>query len=230
MKKANATENSVRGTWTITPTGEDLIPLGQDRIFELVKEGWARFYAERDQGKPKTTKPVSATSALEAELPEPDTSADDWKTELLSVIRNLPPKAFEKLAQVILRESNFESVQVLGKTGDGGLDGVGMLKLTLLTFRVYFQCKRYKEGNNVGPDSIRDFRGALQGRAEKGLFLTTSRFTSEARREAGRDGAVAIDLIDGEQLCDLLKELSLGVKTEMVEEVHLDHQWLQQLA
>ncbi|MCQ8185207.1 restriction endonuclease [Parvularcula maris] len=110
-----------------------------------------------------------------------------------------------------------------GKTGDGGIDGVGVLRVNLVTFQVYFQCKRYT--GSVGSKEIRDFRGALQGRADKGLFVTTGTFTKQASEEAARDGAIAIDLIDGERLCSLLKEYSLGVETELVERVTVKPEW-----
>ena len=128
-----------------------------------------------------------------------------------------------RLAQRILRESGFVKVEVTGRSGDGGIDGVGVLRLALLSFQVYFQCKRYK--GSVSPGAIRDFRGAMVGRTDKGLFITTGTFTAEAKKEATRDGAPAIDLIDGDYLCDLLKSLKLGVTTRMVEEVSIDPSW-----
>ena len=138
----------------------------------------------------------------------------------------MSPDAFERLAQRILRESGFIQVEVTGKTGDGGIDGKGIMRLSgLLSFHVYFQCKRYK--GSVSSSQIRDFRGAMTGRADKGLFITTGTFTKGALTEATRDGAPPLDLIDGEQLVDLLKNLSLGVKTEKVqkEEVTVDQDW-----
>jgi restriction system protein len=131
--------------------------------------------------------------------------------------------AFERLAQRILRESGFLKVEVTGRGGDGGIDGVGVLRIALLSFQVYFQCKRYK--GSVSPGAIRDFRGAMVGRTDKGLFITTGTFTAEAKREATRDGAPAIDLIDGDLLCDLLKNLKLGVSTRLVEEVAIEPEW-----
>ncbi|NCA72673.1 MAG: restriction endonuclease, partial [Sphingobacteriia bacterium] len=77
--------------------------------------------------------------------------------------------------------------------------------------------------------AIRDFRGALVGRADRGLFVTTGTFTSEATKEATRDGAPPIDLMDGEQLIDKLKELGLGIKTEMVERVDIDEDWFKNI-
>lgn len=138
-------------------------------------------------------------------------------------MKAMDPAAFERLAQRLLREAGFVKVEVRGKSGDGGIDGVGVLRVNLVSFQVYFQCKRYK--GSVGSNEIRDFRGALEGRADKGLFITTGHFTSQASEEATRDGAKAIDLIDGERLCELLKSNRLGVQTEMVERVTIDAQW-----
>lgn len=139
----------------------------------------------------------------------------------------LNPSAFERLAQRLLREAGFVKVEVTGRSGDGGIDGLGVLRLNLLSFQVLFQCKRYS--GSVGPSTIRDFRGAMVGRSDKGLFITTGTFTAEARREATRDGAPPIELIDGDHLCDLLKNLSIGVRTEMVERVTIDTSWLASL-
>jgi restriction system protein len=150
--------------------------------------------------------------------------AKNWKDELLAVVTGqMKPDAFERLSQRILRESGFVKVEVTGRTGDGGIDGVGVLRLALLSFQVYFQCKKYK--GSVSASAIRDFRGAMVGRTDKGLFITTGTFTSEAKKEATRDGAPAIDLIDGELLCDLLKKLNLGVETRMVENITVNPQF-----
>jgi restriction system protein len=132
----------------------------------------------------------------------------------------MEPGAFERLCQRVLREAGFVKVEVTGRAGDGGIDGTGVLRLNLLSFHVLFQAKRYR--GSVGASTIRDFRGAMVGRADKGLIITTGTFTSDARREANRDGAPAIDLVDGDALCDLLKSLRIGVRTEMVEVVTVD--------
>ena len=134
------------------------------------------------------------------------------------------PDAFERLAKRILRESGFVQVEVTGRTGDGGIDGKGIMRLSgLLSFHVIFQCKKYQ--GSVSASDIRDFRGAMIGRADKGLFITTGTFTSSAVKEATRDGAPPINLIDGDQLADKLKELGLGIKREMVEKVTVDSDW-----
>lgn len=155
----------------------------------------------------------------------PDESV--WDDELLSILLAIEPDGFERLAQRLLREAGFVKVEVRGKTGDGGIDGVGILRVNLVSFQVYFQCKRW--ANSVGAKEIRDFRGALQGRADKGLFITTSSFTKQALEEAIRDGAIAIDLIDGKRLCVLLKQYELGVATKQVEEVKIDTNWFREI-
>jgi len=143
----------------------------------------------------------------------------------LVVLCTMSPDAFERLSQRLLRETGFTRVDVRGKSGDGGIDGVGVLRVNLISFQIYFQCKRWKGG--VGAKEIREFRGALQGAADKGLFITTGHFTSQASDEAARAGAFAIDLIDGDRLCDLLKEHRLGVETEMIERVRIQSDWFE---
>jgi restriction system protein len=125
------------------------------------------------------------------------------------------------LAKRLLRAAGFTNASVTGGAGDGGIDGVGVYQLSLVSFPVYFQCKRYK--GTVGPEKVRDFRGAMQGRGDKGLLITTGSFTAEAKKEATRDGAPPIDLIDGERLCELLKDHRLGVDTttRTIEEVKI---------
>jgi restriction system protein len=151
---------------------------------------------------------VQGAPDLEAGVGE---QAADWKSALLQRLQELPPDVFERLAQRLLREAGFTKVSVTGRAGDGGIDGVGVYKVSLMSFPTFFQCKRYKGA--VGPGSVRDFRGAMAGRGGKGLLLTTGSFTKEAKAEATRDGAPLIELIDGEELCDLLKQYDLGVST-----------------
>ena len=140
----------------------------------------------------------------------------------------MEPAAFERLTQRMLREAGFSQVEVTGRTGDGGIDGKGVYKIGgLVGFTVMFQCKRYK--GSVSSNQIRDFRGAIQGRADKGLFVTTGTFTRDAMKEAVRDGGLNIDLLDGRQLVENLKELGLGVKVEIIESVKIDKNWYESI-
>ena len=159
----------------------------------------------------------SKTEDSDDTLPLPEEFDEDtkWKDDLYDLLFQMDPSAFERLFQRILRESGFTQVDVTGRSGDGGIDGIGIMRLGgFLSFRVFFQCKRYK--GSVSAGTVRDFRGAMIGRTDKGLIVTTGNFTRDAIREATRDGAPEIDLIDGEQLIDKLKELGLGVTTEEV--------------
>lgn len=145
-----------------------------------------------------------------------------WQDVVLECLLKMKPSAFERLCQKILERSGFIKVDVTGRSGDGGIDGIGVLRLNLLSFHVFFQCKRWK--GSVGASVIRDFRGAMVGRADKGLVMTTGTFSTDARREATRDGAPAIDLVDGETLCELLKGLNIGVSIQKVERVLVEQQ------
>jgi restriction system protein len=210
LGKVGALENPAHGVWAITENGNALTPEKMEQIPAEVR----KLYKEEKGKKPKDHQ----------ELEDVSPEFKDWKDRLLAVLTSqLEADAFERLAQRILRESGFVKVEVTGRSGDGGIDGVGVLRVALLSFQVRFQCKKYK--GSVPPSAIRDFRGAMVGRADKGLFITTGTFTAEAKKEATRDGAPAIDLIDGESLCDLLKSLKLGVTTRMVEEVSIDPNW-----
>jgi restriction system protein len=152
--------------------------------------------------------------------------ATNWRDDLMNVLLKMEPGAFERLAQRLLRESGFAQVEVTGRTGDGGLDGRGIVRPDgLLSFQVTFKCMR-RQGA-VSADDVRDFRTAMAGRADKGLLITTRTFTQDAIREAMRDGAPAVGLIDGEQFLDKLKDLSLGVRARRVEveQVSINREW-----
>lgn len=214
LKMANVITNSHKGIWSFTKEGEHL---SQEEILNRIKENRQDYYQNR-----KFTPPLEDK---EKELAKADPL--NWQEELLEAIKLIKPDSFERLCQRVLRESGFSSVIVTGKSGDEGIDGVGILRVNLLSFHVLFQCKRYRR--TVGPGEVRDFRGAMVGRCDKGLLITTGSFTTEARREAERDRAYAIDLIDGEALCELLKDLQLGVKVQMEERVVVQSDWFQSI-
>lgn len=229
LKRGKALENSSRGVWALTELGEKITTLAQtQQIHKQVNaEERERARLKRLADKDKNVVMQVAPSTMNIGTDIDEVVDADWRAELLNALLNIAPDAFERLSQRLLREAGFVKVEVRGKTGDGGIDGVGVLRVNLVSFQVYFQCKRWK--GSVGAKDIRDFRGALQGRADKGLFITTGNFTSQASDEATRDGAIAIDLIDGERLCDLLKQYELGVKTETVEKVRVSADWFKGL-
>lgn len=233
LKRGDALDNSARGVWALNEVGSSITTVDQttairDRVSaeEREKAKQKRQLASEKKKALDLKKHSNRTEQLDLLIEATEAGPDgetDWKSTLLATVGAMAPDAFERLSQRLLREAGFTKVEVRGKTGDGGLDGVGVLRVNLVSFQVYFQCKKWK--GSVGSKEIRDFRGALQGRADKGLFITTGRFTSSANDEATRDGAIAIDLIDGDRLCDLLKENKLGVSTELIEKVNIDSKW-----
>jgi restriction system protein len=207
LKRVGLIDNSTRGVWSLTEKGQQVTEIDPGEVVRTVR-------AEMKKAKGE---PVSDD--------EPDHKIE-WQEELLGVLLSMPPNSFERLIQRMLREAGFVQVEVTGQTGDGGIDGLGILRLGgMLSFHVMFQCKRWK--GTVGAREIRDFRGAMVGRADKGLFITTGTFTKDAVKEATRDGATAIDLIEGDQLVEKLKQLGLGVKTEIIqiEKVTIQKEW-----
>lgn len=218
LKRGGAVHNSARAVWALTEQGGAISTTEETQsIYDHVNA------EERERAKARRVQKKSLELESVGTAEEGADDEQDWKTKLLVVLRGMDPAAFERLAQRLLREAGFTKVEVRGKSGDGGIDGLGVLRVNLVSFQVYFQCKRYK--GSVGSKEIRDFRGALQGRADKGLFITTGHFTSQASDEATRDGAIAIDLIDGDRLCDLLKENDLGISTKMIEKISIDPEW-----
>ena len=197
--------------WALTDDGLALLTdpsAGDEQQRQRVNALWSEYAVVVRGGKRKRkTEKAGTTEELQ---PVEDLG---WKEQLLDKLMTMRPDGFERLAQRMLREADFDSVNVTGQSGDGGIDGLGVYRLGLVSFPVFFQCKRYR--GSVGPGAVRDFRGAMAGRGDKGLLITTGSFTADAKREATRDGAPPIDLIDGDRLCELLKRYELGVTTEI---------------
>ncbi len=215
LKNYGLLENSTRGVWALTSVGRKTEKVDEKEVVKTVRE---------KQKEERTSEHIDAGGNEEPEI------AETWRDQALNKLLEIDPSAFERLVQRLLRESGFVQVQVTGKSGDGGIDGKGIMKLGgLLGFHVIFQCKRYK--GSVSASQIRDFRGAMIGRADKGLFVTTGSFTKDAIREASRDGASPIDLIDGDLLVDKLKEFGLGINTKIieVEKISIDSDWFSSL-
>ncbi|MDQ3988979.1 MAG: restriction endonuclease [Actinomycetota bacterium] len=213
--------NSRRGVWSLTEDGrlvtrEETSSLYADVVVRLREEQRAKRQARQVN-----------ESALGEDQPADD--EPDWREQLLEVLMTIPPDAFERLSRRLLREAGFISAVVTGRSGDGGIDGLGIYRMSLVSFPVFFQSKRYR--GSVGPSTVRDFRGAMTGRGDKGLLITTGTFTGDAKAEATRDGAPPVDLIDGQRLCDLLKEYELGVRTEtrVVEDVSVEKDFFKEL-
>lgn len=215
LRMAGLIQSETKGLWVLTEEGRNALTEGDTAVHARVAQAVKDYHKAYN-----ATKASERKAAASAVVPSAgEESETDWTDQLLSKLQSINPYGFERLCQRLLRKSGFTQVEVTGKSGDGGIDGKGVVRVNLVSFHVLFQCKRYQ--GSVSAGTVRDFRGAMQGRADKGLIITTGTFTPDARREATRDGAPAIDLIDGQALCQLLKDNRLGVSVEMVEQVSI---------
>ena len=211
LKREGLLDSSTRGVWRLTEKGQ-AVHLTYAQAQEIFRAQVKIDAAARKQKDHPAEPEIDTPEELDLSV------AADYRDRLLAVIQTLPFDGFERLCQRLLREAGFQQVTVTGRSGDNGIDGHGILELNaFVTFKVLFQCKRYK--GSVAPSQIRDFRGAMEGRADKGIILTTGTFTQEARREARRDGARPIELVDGDKLVDMFEKLQLGLRPKTVFEV-----------
>ena len=206
-------DSSKRGVWSLTEKGRTAL-LTVDQAGEIFSR-WVKVFDDQRKTKANEREP------LEEQVAEASgATSKDYRSEALEILLALPPSGFERLSQRLLREAGFTQVAVTGQSGDGGIDGYGTLQVNpLVSFKVLFQCKRYSK--SVAPSQVRDFRGAMAGRADKGIIITTGTFTAEARREATRDGVPPIELIDGDKLLDMLEALEIGLTP--VKTFEVDH-------
>jgi restriction system protein len=204
-------DSSRRGVWSLTEKGRATSISVNDA--KVIFQKWVKIHSDKRKELREKDQPPEEKGVEGTELP-----SRNYRERVLDLLRSLPADGFERLSQRLLRESGFSQVTVTGRSGDGGIDGNGTLQLNpLVSFRVLFQCKKYSGA--VVPSHVRDFRGAMTGRADKGIIITTGTFTAEARREAARDGAPPIELIDGDKLIDMFQALELGLQPVTTYEV-----------
>ena len=207
-------DSSKYGTWKLTEKGKRT-RLSSDEAREMFLK-WVEIHRKTREAK------ANSEIVEEQEQETPERFEREAAPGLLEVLQNLTPSGFERVCQELLREHGFENVQVTGKSHDGGIDGYGTLELNpFVSFKVLFQCKRYK--GSVSIAQVRDFRGAMSGRAEKGIILTTGSFTVETIREANREGANQIELVDGSKLVEMFEKVELGVYPKTVYELDMSY-------
>ncbi len=213
LAKAGLVDAPRRGVWSLTEAGRAR-NLDQEAVLSLFRDVQSRFNRAKAEA-------AAAANTEEADDADPSGVEDDsYAAELLAILRSLPAGGFERICQRLLRVSGFEKVEVTGRSGDGGIDGEGVLAVNpLVTFKVLFQCKRYKDGRQVNTSQVRDFRGAMAGRADKGIILTTGTFTSDARKEATRDGVPPIELVDQDKLVTMFERAGVGLRPKQTFEV-----------
>jgi restriction system protein len=214
LSKAGYLDSSKRGVWSLTEKALSS-NVTEKEALKIYKEAQTIF-------KQKGTSPLPEHVNGEPVAPSETTLTDfsDYRTQIIDMVRNLPPAGFEKLCQRLLREAGFQQVVVTGRSGDGGIDGKGLLQINrFLSMQVVFQSKRYNASSPITVSQIRDLRGAMAGRTDKGIFITTSSFTADARKEALREGVTPIELVDGQQLVAMLEDLELGLIPRKVFEI-----------
>ena len=215
LSKAGYIERSGTGVWALTSKGQTTESVNED---EILREARRAIKIEKQERN------FEQAGQLEPEEEDKGPSDSSWKAELLGILRAIDPFEFERLCLRMLREAGFSEIVVTQKTGDGGIDGFGTLHIQdLISIPIAIQCKRYQ--GTVGSPEIQRFRGSLAGQAERGLMITTGTFTQGALKEARREGAIRIDVLDADALMDRLKELRLGVEVEMVEQVTVETGW-----
>jgi restriction system protein len=195
---------SKRGTWSLTNEGEKT-HLDSEKSKQIVSK-WIKIHSVT---RSKNSKEIDTESHDRTDA-EPSI-VESAKSALLKRLKSITPEGFERLMKYVVREMGFESVENTQFVKDHGIDGYGTLRVNeFITFRVIFQCKRYST-TPVSRAEVGDFRSAMIGRADKGIIFTTGRFSEDAKREAYREGAPAIELFDGEKLVDLLERYQIGV-------------------
>ena len=215
LKAFGAISNSQRGVWMITPEYTDKAIVSKAAVVELFKK--KRHESQSSSEMSVSDEEVDATNTTDSNVDIPE-ELEPWRTELAEALHNMNPYAFERLSMLLLRECGFSQVSVTKKSGDGGIDGTGKLRINgIFSFNVAFQCKRFI--GSVSAGDIRDFRGSLTTDIEKGVMITTGTFTKAAREEASNAGKQQIDLIDGEEFINKLIEYRLGVHEKIVYEV-----------
>lgn len=210
LVKADLIDSSQRGVWKLTEKGYEAV-LSDDSIYEIFKK------VQKTSQKTKEPKNQEELTEIDETIVDDEAHGET----ILSILKNLSSGGFEKLCKRLLTEIGVHDVQITGGTGDQGIDGTGVVKVNdVVGFNIIFQCKRYRDV--VAPHHVRDFRGTMQGRADKGIIITTGRFTAEAKKESVRDGVPPIELIDGERLVTLFEKYKLGLKPKVVYDVVLD--------
>jgi len=212
LVKGGVLDSTKRGVWTLKPSYLDRIDI--DKPNEFFSRTHDIFDKKKDVSETDNPNLFGIDDEIEEKVED-----ENCRVQVIDILKQLPPDGFERLCQRLLRESGFSHVKVTGKSGDGGIDGYGVLELNpLMSFKVLFQSKRYKDV--VSSDKVRDFRGAMAGRADKGIIITTGRFTQDAKNEAVRDGVALIELVDGEKLVSMFEKLEFGLTPRVIFDIN----------
>ena len=236
LKQAGLLAYPKRAHFVITPEGEEFRgshtgPIGNDDLKSIAAfQDFQNRSNAKDKDEDEEHNSAPLLSISDQQTPDEQILAlhtamnDELAAELIERVQAMPPVFFEQLLVKLLVRMGYggsfmEAGQDLGKSGDGGVDGV-IDQDRLGVDQIYIQAKRYADGNPVGAGAIRDFFGALNmKRATKGIFFTTSVFTKSARETAAALGT-RIVLINGRQLARLMIEAGVGCREETTLVIH----------
>jgi restriction system protein len=213
-------ESSKRGVWTLSSTGSKK-RLSDEEARQLFLK-WVGIFTKRRKAKQQTVKEEIPPTKTNATYEEPHQETTSYKERLVSILRSLSARGFEELCLLLLRENGFENLRLTSRGKDGGIDGISTLRINpFVSFKVLFQCKRYNGKYPIKREQIGDFRNAMLGRADKGIFITTGYFSAEAEREANREGVPPIELVDCEKLIEMFEKTEFGLRAVTTYEIEL---------
>ena len=199
--------NQSHGIWEITPIGLSRLKAHHKTL--TIPGG---SHAEK-KNEPEIGSFLTAENVNLEEVSESYTLS--FKNNVLQKLHDLTPAQFEHFASFLLKAYGFQKIVVTGKSGDGGIDGHGQLKVGMAVLKAAFQCKRWD--NTIGPKEVQAFRGAIQGQFEQGYFFSTSTFSKAAQGESIKVGAAPIILFEGTQIVDIMIERSVGIRRRPIE-------------
>lgn len=204
-------ESSKRGVWTLSSIGTKK-HLSYEEARQIFLK-WVDIFTKRRKEKQQTSIKDTPLSETKVTFEDPHQQTTNYKEKLISILRSLSARGFEELCLLLLRENGFENLKLTSRGKDGGIDGISTLRINpFVSFKVLFQCKRYNGKYPIKREQIGDFRNAMLGRADKGIFITTGYFSSDAEREANREGVPPIELVDCEKLIEMFEKTELGLK------------------
>lgn len=212
--------SSKHGVWALSEKGWKT-KLTESQAYDIFLK-WVRVFQELRENKGTETVDSQVEKVIQnQESSEPDNPKNEIKPSLLEILQNLSPTGFEHLCGRLLREYDFENIEITQRSHDGGIDGYASLKLNpFVNLSVYFQCKRYQ--GTVPTEKVQAFIGVMETNkrsVEKGLLITTGSF-AKAALEIERTN-IKLELIDGEKLVEMFEKVELGVSPKVVYEPSL---------
>lgn len=232
MYHAGILEKKGRGLYSITNTGKDIVADSFDNFTLKSLKKYPEFLEYNSRKRNNDGSNRSGISISEEcgndKTPEEildntyKSIKDDLSFEILKTVKGQTSTFFEKLVVDLVLKMGYgggkpEAGKAVGKNGDGGIDGIiNEDKLGLDV--IYLQAKRYEDAT-IGRPEIQKFVGAMHGRAKKGIFITTSRFSKEAEDYASKLSDMKVILIDGEKLADFMIDYNVGVSVASTYEI-----------